>query len=139
MRISEGMRTSRAGQSPSQADPISILDPGGTVLATFWRENTRGPDVASSITVNVAGDVDGDTAPALEAMLAAALDESATVVCDLSRVGFFGAAGVTALVTAQDHAGGSRFLLRGLHGLTEQVLRICGLDNVPRDERAGSR
>ncbi|GAB7040356.1 MULTISPECIES: STAS domain-containing protein [Catenuloplanes] len=62
----------------------------------------------------------------------AAIDEHPDTWLDVRHVGFFGAAGIHALVRAHRHATGlgRRFGLRGVHGITEQVLAIADLEHV---------
>jgi anti-anti-sigma factor len=84
------------------------------------------------IVVSVAGDLDADTGPLLHITLTQALQPRARVCCDLSRVTFFGADGANVIVAAHVYATatGSRFCLRGLHGMTRRVLAITRLDET---------
>jgi anti-anti-sigma factor len=82
--------------------------------------------------VQVKGDVDADTVPVLRAALLHALGRDAVVRCDLSEVGFFGAAGANTLAAAGLRAveAGRRLELCGVHGVTRRVVVIAGLDRV---------
>jgi anti-anti-sigma factor len=82
--------------------------------------------------VQVKGDVDADTAPVLRAALLHALGRDPVVRCDLSEVGFFGAAGANTLAAAGLRAveAGRRLELCGVHGVTRRVVVIAGLDRV---------
>ncbi|PRX13937.1 STAS domain-containing protein [Actinoplanes italicus] len=82
--------------------------------------------------VQVSGDVDADGVQVLRAALLHALGRDAVVRCDLSGVGFFGAAGANTLAAAglQAVEAGRRLELCGVHGVTRRVLVIAGLDRV---------
>jgi anti-anti-sigma factor len=89
----------------------------------------------------ISGDLDIDTAVLLRMTLLRALDDHDRVCCDISEVGFFGAAGLNALLSARLYAVERRriLLVRGAHGLAERVLAITGLNEVfdrPDDDRA---
>ena len=103
----------------------------GAVLATLTRR--VGPVPGGSLTViAVDGDIDQDTAPLVRAALVEALDHESRVCCDLSRVDFFGAAGINTMLAAHHHAAALHraFSLRGVHGLAGRVLSIAGLTGV---------
>jgi anti-anti-sigma factor len=76
--------------------------------------------------VAIEGEVDLDTAPLVQDALLRALDGTDAVCCDLSRVTFFGAAGVRALFAAGEYAvgRGRTFGVRGAHGVTRRVLTL---------------
>jgi len=61
-----------------------------------------------------------------------ALDGDNSVCCDLGRVDFFGAAACNTVLAAHLHAAdvGRRFYVRGVHGITAQVLAATGLDEI---------
>lgn len=89
--------------------------------------------------IEVAGDVDAETAPMLLAALAEAIDRTRRVCCDLSGVDFFGADGANVLALAHVHAAHARgaFSVRGVHGFTARVLDITGLSGILRiDDQA---
>ncbi|MDP9799434.1 anti-anti-sigma factor [Catenuloplanes nepalensis] len=107
-----------------------------TVIATVSRTleftgetaDTRAPVAV----VTVDGDVDRDTAPLVEQALFLAIEGCPSTWLDMHDVNFFGAAGVHMLVAAHRHATalGHTLRLRGVHGVTEQVLTIAGLDHM---------
>jgi anti-anti-sigma factor len=114
----------------------TVADRDGVTLVTISRHDhpipaDSGPLGASTVVV-IDGDVDGDTGCLLRSMLEEALDERSTVYCDLSRAGFFGAAGANALLAAQRRARalGRTVVLRGVHGTAEMVLAVTGLDGI---------
>ncbi|MEU7908848.1 STAS domain-containing protein [Actinoplanes sp. NPDC049118] len=92
----------------------------------------RGP----ILVVEVAGDVDAETAPTLFAALAAAIDVTPRVCCDLRGVDFFGADGANVLATAHIQAAHARgaFSVRGVHGFAARVLDLTGLSGILRME-----
>ncbi|MGW4465059.1 STAS domain-containing protein [Micromonospora sp. NPDC004704] len=79
-----------------------------------------------------AGEVDLATAPLLQEVLLSAVERHPQVCCDLGKVTFFGAAGVTALLVAHNRALqlGSRLTVRGAHGVTRRVLHLTGLERI---------
>jgi anti-anti-sigma factor len=87
-----------------------------------------------TLVVEVAGDIDGETAPALSAVLAAAIDIAPRVCCDLSSVAFFGVDGANVLATAHVQAARARgaFSIRGVHGLVARVLDLTELRGILR-------
>ena len=84
--------------------------------------------------VTVSGEVDADTSAKLNAALLHAVEECVLVYCDLGGIGFFGAAGANVLSAAARRAAslGHRLELCGVHGLTERIVRIAGLDLLVR-------
>lgn len=94
------------------------------------RQVRRGP----ILVVKVAGDVDADTAHTLSDALAAAIQVTPHVCCDLRGVDFFGAEGANVLATAHIHAAHARgaFSVRGVHGVAAQVLDLTGLSGILR-------
>lgn len=82
--------------------------------------------------VTVDGDIDSDVAAHLEHVLLAAVDRETPVCCDLSLTWYFGAAGARVILSAHERAAetGSLFLLRGVHGMSRQVLDAVGLDQT---------
>jgi anti-sigma B factor antagonist len=111
----------------------------GTVLATVSRHTEHPlPEQPGSserpplIVIDVAGDIDADTAPLLHTALIHAVRRNRQVCCDLSRVAFLGAAGVNAILavlpTADDT--GCVLTVRGVHGIGTRVFQITGLDAV---------
>jgi anti-anti-sigma factor len=87
---------------------------------------------SGQVIVEVAGDVDDATAPALLARLTRTIFREGRVCCDLSAIGFFGATGADVLAIAHLTAALARgaFSVRGVHGSTAQVLRTTGLDHI---------
>ncbi|GID94278.1 hypothetical protein Adi01nite_36900 [Amorphoplanes digitatis] len=84
--------------------------------------------------VEVAGDIDADTAPTLSAALTAAIRVTPRICCDLRGVDFFGADGANVLATAHLQAAHARgaFSVRGVHGVAAQVLDLTGLNGILR-------
>ena len=118
---------------------LTVTSFDGTVLLEISRhaENAAAALLDSSsplplVVVDVVGDIDLDTAPLLLTALTHAVKGNRHVCCDLSRVGFLGAAGVNtilaALRTADDT--GCAFTVRGVHGLSARVFQITGLDTL---------
>ncbi|MEU4222004.1 STAS domain-containing protein [Actinoplanes sp. NPDC026623] len=112
----------------------TVTGADGTVLATISRhtERTGGPGDAPLVVVDVAGDIDADTAPLLELALTDAISRNCQVCCDLSRVEFLGAAGINTILAALHIADGTgcAVTVRGVHGISARVFRITGLDAV---------
>ena len=110
----------RSADLPLRAD--------GTALRI--RRVRRGP----ILVVEVAGDVDAETAPTLFAALAAAIDVTPHVCCDLRAVDFFGPDGANVLATAHVQAAHARgvFTVRGVHGFAARVLELTGLSGILR-------
>ena len=89
--------------------------------------------VGSSVVVSVTGEVDIATTDQLSGALGAALRRGPDgLICDLSGVGFLGAAGLTALLVAQRRAiaGHSWFDLVCPRPLPRRVVVLTGLDSV---------
>ncbi|MFI0898112.1 STAS domain-containing protein [Streptomyces sp. NPDC020983] len=89
------------------------------------QEQHRGTTV-----VTACGDIDIETAPSLDADLAAALHTHHRVVLDLSDVTFMDCTGLRALVHARNLADrlGNRLVLRGAARPVLRLLRLTGLD-----------
>ncbi|WP_250036728.1 STAS domain-containing protein [Paractinoplanes maris] len=114
---------------------ITVTGSGGTVLATISRhteDHPGGPSEPQLVVIDVAGDIDADTAPALRTVLTYAIGRDRRVCCDLSRVEFFGAAAVNTIFAALRDADGTdcQFTVRGVHGLAVQVCQVTGLAAV---------
>jgi len=114
----------------------SVAGYDGTVIATITR-TVESPAALAGVdgplsVVSVDGDIDQDTAPLLEQALRLAINDRLRTCLDMRRVDFFGAAGVHVLMAAQGHAASLRhcFVLRGVHGIANQVLTIVGLDRL---------
>jgi anti-anti-sigma factor len=115
----------------------TVTGDDGTILATISRHTEQAPaDLTGSLSqpslvvVDVAGDIDADTAPLLQAALTHAVRRNRRVCCDLNRVAFLGAAGVNTILDALRHAddAGCVFTVRGVHGISARVFEITGLD-----------
>lgn len=118
--------TTRAGTTA--LEPSSLL--GGVGLAgldvTEWT-------MSSSVILSIAGEVDIATAAELSEALGTALGSDVKrLVCDLSGVGFLGAAGLTSLLWGYRHAIACRaqFDLAGLQPLPRRVIALVRLDSV---------
>ena len=89
--------------------------------------------MGSSVVVSVTGEVDIATTDQLSRALGAALRRRPQgLICDLSGVGFLGAAGLTALLVARRRAiaGHSWFDLVCPQPLPRRVVALTGLDSV---------
>jgi anti-anti-sigma factor len=111
---------------------ISVAGVDGRVIATISRRLESTGDRTDVSVVSVDGDVDLDTAPLLEQALLTAINDRPRTCLDLDHVDFFSAAGVNVLLKAHRHASGlgHSLALHGVHGLTERVLTIMGLDRT---------
>jgi anti-sigma B factor antagonist len=129
-----GQHTTAAGESVGVSATVVGFD--GVVIGSVTRHREAGltgPALWQElVVVSVAGDLDADTGPLLHTALTAALDVNPHVCCDLSRVAFFGAAGANAVLAAHLRAAatGRQFTVRGVHGITEQVLAITDVDKM---------
>jgi anti-sigma B factor antagonist len=90
---------------------------------------------ASYVLVTVTGEVDMDTAPAMENSLMQAADRASRtvpVVVDLSGVGFLGSAGINAMINCHHRctADGSMFIVAAPRRSVARVLRITAVDTV---------
>jgi anti-sigma B factor antagonist len=121
----------RIAQPIADHPGAAVTAQDGSVIATVSRYvRLTGPGgTASEVVVCVRGDLDIDTAPLVQETLIRSLDGAERVCLDLAEVGFCGAAGVGAVITARQHAAalGRGLRLSGVHGLTERVLTLTGL------------
>lgn len=113
---------SHATSSPDM--PVNAAAPYDFDVAHTWVERT--------VIVTVCGDLDMLTAPALaEAIQAAARDEPAAVIVDLSAVEFLASAGMNELVNARDELAPTvRFGVVADGPATSRPLRIVGVDQL---------
>lgn len=90
------------------------------------------PMEAPLVVVDVDGDIDADTTPLLHTTLTHTIRRHRQVCCDLSRVTFFGAAGVDTLFAVLPDAdqAGCAFTVRGVRGISARVFQITALDTV---------
>ena len=89
--------------------------------------------MGSSVVVSVTGEVDIATAVQLSQALGAALRRGPEgLICDLSGVGFLGAAGLTVLLVARRRALAlhARFDLVCPQALPRRIIALVGLDAV---------
>ncbi|MGI5241601.1 STAS domain-containing protein [Dactylosporangium sp. CA-139066] len=88
-------------------------------------------DGPAAVTLTPQGEVDPDTAPALEAALDAALDGGAPapIVVDLSGVRFLDSAGISALLRGRRRtvAAGRAFRVTGADDFVAEVLHLTGV------------
>ncbi|WP_196205625.1 STAS domain-containing protein [Plantactinospora alkalitolerans] len=137
----------RTTTAPAARPGMDILRDSAGVEPPFFvaryieRTNPSASISADRLVVVPAGYVDMDTAPVLESALVNAVDSHPEVCCDLAAAGFFSAAGIGVLLVAHDRAGrsGSRFSIRGAHGITRRVLRITQVDRLLVDLRSEPR
>jgi anti-anti-sigma factor len=119
-------RFSRSAAGRRGARTTSVLTSGDADLCLHqWVEEI-------GVVVGVTGDLDGEIAQRLLSMLTSHLADNRSVCCDLSAVGYFGAAGANILAIAHLKAAGTRghFCVRGVRGATALVLEATGLGNV---------
>lgn len=97
-------------------------EPAALSTAVRWHDTTA--------VVTVVGEVDMLTAPQLDEVLAEVLDrQPAKLVVDLTEVGFFASAGLSALVAAYQQAGGNTALrVVATNSATVRPLQITALD-----------
>ncbi|MGI5211766.1 STAS domain-containing protein [Plantactinospora sp. CA-290183] len=113
-----------------------MVGPGGTAPFTLsWHTEPAEPTNPTrddQLIILPAGDVDLATAPLLQTALLTAVEQHPRVCCDLGRVTFFSAAGVSALLVAYNRAiqTGSRLTARRPHGITRRVLHLAGLEQT---------
>ena len=133
-----------AGASLSGA--ASALWPGPAISTTTAAEQASGPietgaaglgitewTMGSSVVVAVAGEIDIATTDQLSAALGGALRRSPRgLICDLSDVGFMGAAGLTVLLfaRAEAHSRQAWFDLVCPRPQLRRVIALGGLDAV---------
>jgi anti-sigma B factor antagonist len=107
--------------------PVTV-NVGGTPIMSLGLAN-HSPVTA----ITVCGDLDGDTAPHLmELVERVAAGRPAQVIIDLANVSFFGAAGVTALLRANDiiTGAGGRLVLRSPSPQTQRIFAITAIDHL---------
>ncbi len=114
-------------QNAEGAKPVGdtrVPTHSGFGVAENWVERT--------VVVAVSGDVDIATAPELaEAIQAAAREEPAALIVDLSRVEFLASAGMSLLITAhRDIAPSARFGVVADGPSTSRPLKMIGIDTV---------
>jgi anti-anti-sigma factor len=107
--------------------PVTVeLD--GTPIMSLGLANHR-PITA----ITVCGELDGDTAPHLTGLVErVAIDHPRQVIIDMTNVSFFSAAGLTALLRANDiiTGAGGRLLLRSPSPQTQRILAITATDHL---------
>ena len=125
-RLGDGRRASRPATVPAFH---RRAEPAGLHLRQ-WAEGS--PGGGSWVLVAVAGEIDAQTASYLLSALTRTMGINRQVCCDLSSVRFIGAAGANVLALAHLRASAARgrFSVRGVRGLTAQVLEITGLDTI---------
>jgi anti-anti-sigma factor len=96
-----------------------------TTLSVHRRSRGHGVSVVVAI-----GEVDLLTAPRLRRALARAVE--GVTLLDLTRVTFFGAAGLSVLLAANDEAvwAGRRFGVVGAAGTARRSLEVSGVDRL---------
>ena len=134
--VVEQMHRLRLGQIGLQGTPFRegtaavILDENDTIILVVSRSAGFGRDGDAPTTlwtvVAVSGDIDHDTVPLLREALTQALDDRNPVLCDLTRVTYFGAAaaGLTLNMHVRAVASGQRFALHGASVMIERVLAV---------------
>jgi anti-anti-sigma factor len=84
-----------------------------------------------ALVLRVSGEVCHYTAPTFRVALEGARDSGARqIIIDLSRTTLLAAAGITELarIVARTDQTSTTVRIRGARGLTEEVLRLCGLE-----------
>jgi len=116
------MVSSRRGEPP-RSGPGPVLHDDGVLRIS------RGPGPG----LLLAGEIDEDTYPALEAVLAAFAAGAADVHLDLAGVAYCDLAGLRAMVrlAGAQAGGGRRVVLRNLPPDLRAVLEVVGWDSTP--------
>lgn len=108
-------------------------DPGAQSPAgesLLWSRILR-PGAAGTVVVSVQGEVDALTAPRLAVTLAEQLATATLLVVDLSRVDFFGAAGLGVLAGAAARAAEGSVTVRLVAGTrVRRVLSLVRIDDT---------
>ena len=114
-------------QNADGAKPV-----GDTRVPTYSGFGVAENWVERTVVVAVSGDVDMATAPELaEAIQAAAREEPAALIVDLSRVEFLASAGMSLLITAhRDIAPSARFGVVADGPSTSRPLKMIGIDTI---------
>ena len=91
--------------------------------------SVQAEDSGDTVVLNVTGEVDMATAPALEESIKEALQRSPKVlVVDLSRVGFLASAGMSVLIGGNQRAGEhTRFRLVAVGSATLRPMELTGI------------
>jgi anti-sigma B factor antagonist len=115
-----------------RADPTSVCPPDGIVPTRSGAVGITVDWLGRIAVVAVSGDVDMLTAPKLaEAITAAALQEPAALIVDLSGVRFLASAGMAVLISAhQALAPPSRFGVVADGPVTGRPLTLVGVDTI---------
>ena len=116
------MVSSRRGEPPRSGPGPALHDDGVLRIS-------RGPGPG----LVLAGEIDEDTYPALEAVLAAFAAGATDVHLDLAAVAYCDLAGLRAMVrlAGAQAGGGRRVVLRNLPPDLRTVLEVVGWDNTP--------
>jgi anti-anti-sigma factor len=115
------MVSSRPGAQPG-CGARPVLHDDGTLRIT----QGPGPGLV------LAGEIDEDTYPALEAVLTGLAAGAADLDLDLSGVAYCDLAGLRAMIRLADaQAGGRRVILRNLPPGLRTVLEVVGWDSTP--------
>ena len=111
-----------ARNESSAADTADRLDPQDLTVTLEWQDRAA--------VLAVAGEVDMVTAPRFQKEMSAALEQQPDkLVVDLTKVGFFDSAGLSALVAAYQEAGRhSSVRVVASNGATVRPLRLTALD-----------
>jgi anti-anti-sigma factor len=111
---------------------VPLREPSFTVARHTQPTAPSASISADRMVVVPAGYVDMGTAPVLRSTLVKAVDSHPEVCCDLTHVDFFSAAGVRVLLATRQRAmrAGSRFWIRGAHGITRRLLQITDLERL---------
>jgi anti-anti-sigma factor len=91
--------------------------------------SVRVEDAGDTVVLNVTGEVDMATAPALEESIKGALERAPeTLVVDLSGVGFLASAGMSVLISGNQQAGErTRFRLVAVGSATLRPMELTGI------------
>jgi len=134
--LAHGTRPRSSEPTPlSEAGTVAVAGFDGEIIAKIARRHDSGhptdPDLRMCV-VAVDGDVDLDTAPILEQALVVAISHHRLTCLDLRHTDFFGAAGVHVLLAADQQATrlGRAVVLRGMHGMVQDVLITFGLNEL---------
>jgi anti-sigma B factor antagonist len=137
-RVTQKTTTRRTDQlvgrrwRPSVTDKAQSLDGGTGVFLAEVVEDHSANGGGPRLVVNVVGEVDVATAPALEAALEVAFAGGSIVVVNLAGVTFFSVSGIGELVRARMrfHADANQLVVTNASPTVRRVFSICGLEHL---------
>jgi anti-sigma B factor antagonist len=121
------LREEMAGMSEALGGEVDLQRMRSTSFR--WSQRFAG----DAVVIRLDGEMDLATAPELRLLLRAAeTDTAATIVLEMSEVGFIDASSIGVILEAWIAAGvrGRALEVRGLRGLPARVFRILGLEST---------